>query len=107
MPETSVPPIPECQLTVRRNDLPENHHDLLLAANTLMKNCETDPRITFDDGLACLDRGGVVTEMGARILYLLTGRDGYGWHGAGYNELPFRTDKQDWLDYLSHRQNGG
>ncbi len=63
-----------------------------------MENCEDDQTITVEDGLECPDRGGVVAEMGARILYLLTGRDGLGWHHAGYNELPFHTDKQNWLD---------
>lgn len=78
-----------------------------MAANTLMENCEIDPAITVDDGLACLDHGGVVSEMGARILYVLTGRDDLGWHGAGYNELPFHVDKQNWLDYLADWAGGG
>ena len=69
----------------------------------LMENCETDPTICTDDGLACLDHPGLIAEMGARILYVLTGRDGLGWHCAGHNDLPFHVDKQDWLDYLSHR----
>ncbi|MEQ1827056.1 MAG: hypothetical protein ABL921_13970 [Pirellula sp.] len=65
------------------------------------------PRITVDDGLACLDRGGLVTEMGARILYVLTGRDGLRWHCAGYNDLPFHTDKDDWLAYIAGNRNDG
>lgn len=54
---------------------------------TLMENCERDSTISVDDGLACLDQCGVVAEMGARILYVLTVRDGLGWHGAGYNRI--------------------
>jgi len=94
------PSIEECQTAIRENCWAENQYELLLAANTLMENCERDSSITVDDGLACLDHGGVVAEMGARILYVLTGRDGLGWHGAGYNELPFHVDKQNWLTFL-------
>ena len=107
MPPNSHPPVSDCQATVRRTDLPENHFDLLHAANTLMENCETDPSITIDDGLACLDRGGLVTEMGARILYVLTGRDGLHRRGAGYKGLPFHTDKSNWLAYIADQQNRG
>ena len=78
-----------------------------MAANTLMENCETDPAITVDDGLACLDHRGIVAEMGARILYVLTGRDGLGWHGAGYNDLPFHIDKRNWLEYLADQSKSG
>lgn len=97
------PSIAECKITVRQISSIENQIDLVMAANALMENCETDPEITLDDGLACLDHRGVVAEMGARILYVLTGRDGLGWHGAGYNELPFHVDKQNWLNYLAAR----
>ncbi len=68
-----------------------------------MIHCEVDDRITVKDGLSCLKlhgRSGVVAEMGARILYLLTGRDGYGRHHAGYRSLPFITDYDDWMEYL-------
>ncbi|QDV41251.1 hypothetical protein Enr13x_10890 [Stieleria neptunia] len=78
-----------------------------MAANALMENCETDPTITVDDGLACLDHPGVVAEMGARILYVLTGRDGLGWRSAGYNELSFHVDKQNWLRYLADQSRNG
>lgn len=39
---------------------------------------QTEPSITTDDGLACLDCGGVVAKMGARILYILAATDGLG-----------------------------
>jgi hypothetical protein len=99
--QTSRPSIDECKAIVRCKDWPENHWDLVIAAKTLMENCEAELEITIDDGLACLDHQGVVAEIGARILYLLTGRDGLGWHHAGHNGLPFHTDKQNWLDYLA------
>ncbi len=101
------PSIAECKSVVREANWTENQFELLLAANTLMENCETDPTVCTDDGLACLDHPGVVAEMGARILYLLTRRDGLGWQCAGYNDLPLHVDKQNWLDYLSCRNAGG
>lgn len=101
------PSISECKSVVRQRNWAENQTELLMAANALMENCENDATITVDDGLACLDQGGVVAEMGARILYLLTGRDGLGWHHAGYNDLPFHVDKQNWLDYLADQCAGG
>ena len=96
-----VPSIAECRSIVRQHCWTENQAELLMAAATLMQNCETDKTIIAADGLACLDHGDVVAEIGARILYVLTGRDGYGWHHAGYNDLPFHVDKQNWLSYLA------
>ncbi len=101
------PSIVECKSTVRQSNWDENQFALVMAANTLMENCETDPAINIDDGLACLDHPGVVAEMGARILYVLTGRDGLGWHGAGYNDLPFHVDKKNWLAYLADQAKSG
>ncbi|MEM8671531.1 MAG: hypothetical protein AAGG48_28685 [Planctomycetota bacterium] len=102
-----LPTVAECKSMVRRDEWSENQFELVMAANWLMKHCETDPAITVDDGLACLDHQGVVAEIGARILYVLTGRDGLGWHGAGYNGLPFHVEKQNWLDYLASQSMGG
>ncbi len=99
------PTIAECKSAVRKYCWSENPFELLQAANTLMENCEQEPTINVDDGLACLDHGGVVAEIGARILYVLTGRDGLGWHGAGYNHLPFHVDKQNWLSFLATQSN--
>lgn len=95
------PSIAECKAIVRRRDWLENHPKLVAAAATLMEHCEKDSEVSVDDGLQCLDQGGVVAEIGARILYVLTGRDGYGWHAAGYNNLPFHIDKQNWLKFLA------
>ena len=65
-----------------------------------MENLENDSTINVDDGLALLDHPGVIAEVGARILYVRTGRDGLGWDMAGENGLPFCDDKSDWLTYL-------
>jgi hypothetical protein len=70
------------------------------AANFLMESCEREQEITTDDLLRCLDYGGVVAEMGARGLYVRTGRDELGWRGAGANGLPFIVDRADWEAYL-------
>ncbi len=75
--------------------------------NRTVFSCKKYATNTVDDGLACFDQGGVVAEMGARILYLLTRQDGLGWHHAGYNDLPFHVDRQNWLDYLADRCAGG
>lgn len=96
------PTTAECQTVIRQAGWEENQDKIVVAADTLMYRCETDPTITVEDGLACLDQGGVVAEIGARILYLLTGRDGLGWHAPGYNGVTFQIDKQNWLDYLAN-----
>ena len=74
--------------------------DKTLAAATLMESCESDARVTFNDMLRCLDYGGTIAEMGARCLYIRTGRDGLGWAPAGSNGLPFVVDRDDWERYL-------
>src|ERR1044072_9253164 len=71
-----------------------------MAASTLMEHCERDLEITFADMLRCLDYGGTIAEMGARCLYVRTGRDGLGWSNAGTNNLPFIVDRRDWEKYL-------
>jgi hypothetical protein len=65
-----------------------------------MEFCERDETVTFADMLRCLDYGGVIAEVGARCLYLRTGRDGLGRAPAGSNNLPFIVDRADWEKYL-------
>lgn len=72
----------------------------MVAAFTLMESLENDPTINVDDGLALLDHTGVIAEVGARILYVRTGRDGVGWGVAPENGVPFCVNKSDWLVYL-------
>lgn len=81
---------------------PELTHDSgkTMAAAVLMEECEHDLQITFSDMLRCLDYGGTIAEMGARCLYVRTGRDGLGWSNAGSNGLPFIVDRRDWESYL-------
>jgi len=50
--------------------------------------------------LRCLDYGGTIAEMGARCLYVRTGRDGLGWTSASGWPLPFVVDRADWERYL-------
>ena len=71
-----------------------------MAAAVLMEECEHDPQVTFADMLRCLDYGGTIAEMGARCLYVRTGRDGLGWEHAGANGLPFVVNRRDWELYL-------
>jgi hypothetical protein len=51
----------------------------VIAAHSLMHACEHDPQVTFEDMLRCLDYGGTIATVGARCLYVRTGRDGHGW----------------------------
>jgi hypothetical protein len=65
-----------------------------------MEACENNPQITFADMLRCLDYGGTIAEIGARCLYVRTGRDGLHWSPAGSNDLPFIVDRENWEKYL-------
>src|SRR6266700_2472041 len=76
----------------------------VFAAATLMEGCEDVSEITFEDMLRCLDYGGTIAEMGARCLYVRTGRDGLGWRDAGSNGLPYIVSRTDWEAYLRDNQ---
>ena len=91
--------IPEARRLIHDPEITHDR-DKTFAAATLMKSCESDSRVTFDDMLRCLDYGGTIAEMGARCLYVRTGRDGLGWAHAGSNGLPFVIDRADWERYL-------
>ncbi|EMI54659.1 hypothetical protein [Rhodopirellula sallentina] len=97
------PSILDCKATIH-GDGECTDADLAIAAFTLMENLENDATINVDDGLALLNHPGVIAEVGARILYVRTGRDGLGWDIAGENGLPFCTDKSDWLSYLGRNE---
>ncbi len=77
--------------------------DLMTAANVLMRACEDPEKVSIGDMLRCLEIPGVVSEMGARCLYVRTGRDGVGWKPATAGGLPFSTSKEDWMRYLRER----
>lgn len=66
-----------------------------------MEHCERSAEIGFMDMLRCLDYGGTIAEVGARCLYVRTGRDGLGWKPAGANGQPYVTDRADWELYLA------
>src|SRR4051812_38757496 len=90
-------PIPEALRLIRDRELTHNRKKTWAAAS-LMEYCEHDLRITFHDMLRCLDYGGTIASMGARCLYVRTGRDGLGWRSA--DGLPFVMDRADWENYL-------
>jgi len=81
---------------------PELRHSAakIFAAARLSESCEHDSHISFADMLRCLDYGGTIAEMGARCLYVRTGRDGLGHADAGSNGLPYVVDRADWESYL-------
>jgi hypothetical protein len=70
-----------------------HHPDLLygaaqvVAAHSLMQACEHDLTVT-------------IATVGARCLYVRTGRDGLGWSPGGSNGLPYIIDRADWEVYL-------
>ena len=78
--------------------------ELVVAADVLLKACEDPEKIGFEDMLRCLSFAGVVAEIGARCLYVRTGRDGVGWRPATAGGLPFSTSKEDWSRYLRERK---
>ena len=69
----------------------------LYAAGTLMRNSE-NPEVTLDDMLRCLDYPPGIDELGARGLYVRTGRDGLGWTTT--LNRPFVVGRVDWEEYL-------
>lgn len=73
--------------------------DKCIAAHILMENCAHDLQITLGDMLRCLDYGGAIAEVGARCLYVRTGRDGLGWQ-CSVNGLPFVVERADWERWL-------
>ena len=91
--------VPEAQRRIRDPELTHGKGKALAAA-TLMEYCEHASRITLDDMLRCLDYGGTIASMGARCLYVRTGRDGLGWMTASGCGFPFVMDRADWEDYL-------
>ena len=78
----------------------------VLAAHSLMQACEHDADVTFEDMLRCLDYGGTIAEIGARCLYVRTGRDNLRWRYAGDNGLPFIVDRSNWEAYLREHFRG-
>ena len=77
--------------------------ELIEAAFTLMDNLREGQSVTEDDGLSLLEYPGVIAEVGARILYVLTGRDDLGWNNARSNGLPYCVNKTEWLEYLNRK----
>ena len=78
----------------------EHTGDGVIAAHSLMQVCEHDPEVTFEDMLRCLDYGGTIATVGARCLYVRTGRDGLGWKPGSPEGKPYITDRADWEAYL-------
>jgi hypothetical protein len=97
------PSISECRETIHRRPA-VNEGDLVVAAFTLLEGLRFGETATVDDGLALLEHPGVIAEVGARILYVLTGRDGLGWGIGDKRGLSFCVDKSDWLAYLNSQQ---
>ena len=91
--------VPEARRVIHDPELTHNSRKVM-AAGTLMEYCEHDQQITVADMLRCLDYGGAIATMGARCLYVRTGRDGLGWASASGWPLEFVVDRADWERYL-------
>lgn len=78
----------------------EHTPETVIAAHSLMHVCEHDPEVTFEDMLRCLDYGGSIATVGARCLYVRTGRDGHGWTPGAPEGKTYVTDRGDWEAYL-------
>jgi hypothetical protein len=72
----------------------------VIAAHSLMQVCEHDPEVAFADMLRCLDYGGTIATVGARCLYVRTGRDGHGWTPGTPKGKTYVTNRADWEAYL-------
>jgi hypothetical protein len=72
----------------------------VIAAHSLMQVCEHDLTVTIDDMLRCLDYGGTIATVGARCLYIRTGRDGLGALGGPPPGKRYIMDRADWERYL-------
>jgi hypothetical protein len=93
--------VPEALGIIRRGT--ESEFELIYAAGVLMDHCEQDDSITIVDLLRLLDfPDSVAGEMGVRALYLRTGRDNLDWSAGVPDGVPFVTDKDDWIAYLTH-----
>jgi hypothetical protein len=99
----------EKYLTVAEAQRILHHPELLygaaqvIAAHSLMQVCEHDLTVTIDDMLRCLDYGGTIATVGARCLYVRTGRDGHGWTPGAPKGKTYVTDRADWERYLHER----
>ena len=89
----------EAKRILRESDLVHTA-TTVIAAHTLMESCEHDPEVTFDDMLRCLDYGGTIATVGARCLYVRTGRDGHGWTPGAPEGKQYITGRVDWERYL-------
>jgi hypothetical protein len=96
--------VAEALAVIRQGGWPHgNSLALLNAANIVMEMCEHDDSITLSDMLRLLDHPDSISgEMGARALYVRTGRDNLGWKTPD-NVEAFVTDKIDWIKWLSER----
>lgn len=76
---------------------------LLYAATTVMDLAEHDETITIADILRLLDYpNSLFAQMGARALYVRTGRDNLGWKTPDHWDQ-ILTDRDEWTKWLSDR----
>ncbi len=70
---------------------------LVVAALKLFDACRRETgEVQIVDAFRCLSHKGVIASLGARCLYVLTGRDGIGWGPV----WPYLVDRENWKAYL-------
>jgi hypothetical protein len=92
--------IAEARRTIHDAESVHSPAHRVIAAHVLMEACEDEAQVSLEDMLRCLDHGGSIATVGARCLYVRTGRDDLGWRPAGSNGLPYVMDRADWEAYL-------
>jgi len=76
---------------------------LIIAAVKLYDACQRETgEVTIGDAFRCVEHGSYPASLGARMLYVLTGRDGVGWAGVS----PYITDRENWKSYLDEHYQG-
>jgi hypothetical protein len=88
--------VSEAKQNLKEGHPPDHHTTLIISAHKLLDCCD-DPEVTIEDMLRCLNYGGTIATVGARCLYVRTGRDGLGWDVGGN---AFVVDRADWESYL-------
>ena len=87
----------EAKQAMREGRVLPGRGSLIIAAVKIFDACEKETgEVTIGDAFRCVERGGCIASLGARCLYVLTGRDGIGWGPV----WPYIMDRENWKSYL-------
>lgn len=89
--------VAEAKQIIKEGHARPGHGSLGIAAVKLYDACRRETgEVTINDAFRCVEHGGYVASLGARCLYVLTGRDGIGWGPV----WPYVVDRENWKSYL-------